>query len=158
MSESEEFQKVFIELTQEMDCTISQVPKRLGIAYDIYTKIRDYGKIPSPKILIRIADYFNVSIEYLLGRTHDTYFEGAKERKTFKERFKQLREKHHMTEYAVTKKLHIFTCHISNWNRFNYTPSLDTLIILSQVFKVSLDYLLGRTDDPTPYDDIEDNN
>ena len=140
------FKKRFIELTEDMDCTKSEMPKRIGIPYELFTKIIDYGRVPTPKILSRIADYFSISIEFLLGRTDDSYFEEAKERKTFQERFTQLRKEKNMTEYAVTKKLHIFTCYIANWKRFNYIPSLDNLILLSEIFEVSLDYLLGRTD------------
>ena len=147
MSEAEEFRKVFIELTEDMDCTKSQIPERLNIPYDIFTKIMDYGRIPTPKILIRIADYFHVSIEYLLGRTSDAYFEETQNRKTFQIRYQELKDDYKMTDYAVTKKLHISTSYTSNWKRFNYIPSLDTLIVLSEVFNVSLDYLLGRTDE-----------
>lgn len=30
------------------------------------------------------------------------------------------------------------------------TPNMETLIALADFFNVSLDYLVGRTDDPTP--------
>ena len=98
MSNSREFQRVFQELTEEMGCKRSEIPKILGIEYGVFTAITEYGKIPKPVILMRIADYFNVSIEYLLGKTEQEYFEKAARPTTFHERFKQLRERYQMTE------------------------------------------------------------
>lgn len=144
---SEEFRKIFNELIEDMECTRSKVPETIGIPYDLFLKISDYGKIPKPKILVRIADYFQISLEYLLGRTDDKYFYPTENIKTFQQRFKELREEKNMSEYAVTKKLHVSTSYTATWKKPDYLPSLSYLIIISEIFEVSLDYLLGRTDD-----------
>lgn len=47
---------------------------------------------------------------------------------------------------SFLRQVHIFTCYIANLKRFNYISSLDNLILLAEIFEVSLDYLLGRTD------------
>lgn len=146
MSNSEEFQKIFLELIEDIDCKKSQLPKIIGIEYDVCTKIIEYGRIPKPIILMRIADFFDISIEYLLGRTDDKYFEKSKESKTFQERYQELKDFHHMKNYGVAKRLHIPTTYTTNWKKYNYIPSLDNLILLAEIFEVSLDYLLGRTD------------
>lgn len=39
----------------------------------------------------------------------------------------------------------------TNWKNKKYIPSIVNVIELSEIFKVSVDYLLGRTDDITPY-------
>ena len=56
-----------------------------------------------------------------------------------------------MTDYSVAMKLHVATNYITNWRNNNYTPCFDSLVILSEIFHTSLDYLLGRTDDESPY-------
>lgn len=43
--------------------------KKLGISSGIITKWKD-GGIPNGETLIKIADYFNCSVDYLLGRTN----------------------------------------------------------------------------------------
>lgn len=98
-----------------------------------------------------MADKLNCSVKYLLGRTEIPSFELNDERPSFIDRLTFLEEKHKITDYYVAKKLHVSTNYITNWRKNNYTPSLDTLIILSEIFKVSLDYLLGRTDDDSPF-------
>ena len=74
MERSEEFKQRFMELISDLDGKISDIPKILNIDYNVYIKIKELGIIPKPIILIRIADYFNISIEYLLGRTNNSYF------------------------------------------------------------------------------------
>ena len=97
MSYSTEFKRIFAELIEDMDCKKSEIPKKLGIDYNIYVKIKEYGAIPRPVILERIADYFDVSVEYLLGRTDDPYFERSAKKHTFRERYDELRAAKGMT-------------------------------------------------------------
>ena len=147
MESSEKFKKRFLELVSDFDCKKSEIPKILNIDYNIFIKIIEFGIIPQPKILIRIADYFNISIEYLLCRTDDSYIYKFDNRIAFIERYDTLIKEKGLTDYKISKKLHISTSYISNWRKKKYTPSLINLIELSEIFKVTIDFLLGRTDD-----------
>lgn len=139
------------DLIQDNNYKKSQIPVIIGISYDNFKKISDFGKIPRPNILTRIADKAGYSIEYLLGRTKEDYFEKSDKAASFLERFDLLKNKYKLSDYAVAMKLHIATNYITNWRNKNYTPCIDYLIILSEIFKTSIDFLLGRTDDDTPY-------
>ncbi len=139
------------DLIQDNNYKKSQIPVIIGISYDNFKKISDFGKIPRPNILTRIADKAGYSIEYLLGRTKEDYFEKSDNATSFLERFDLLKNKYKLSDYAVAMKLHIATNYITNWRNKNYTPCIDYLIILSEIFKTSIDYLLGRTDDEAPY-------
>ncbi len=151
MEYSEKFKQRFLDLTGDLDCKKSQIPEILEIDYNVYIKISEFGVIPKPVILIRIADYFNISIEYLLGRTDVNAFYKSENKVTFWERYNFLKELYNLTDYAIAQKLHISTSYTTNWKKKNYLPSIINLIELSEIFKVSIDYLLGRTDDRTPY-------
>ncbi len=151
MEHSEEFKKRFLELIDDLDCNKSKIPKLLNIDYNVFIKISEFGIIPKPIILMRIADYFDISIEYLLGRTDNEYFEKSETPSTFLERYKTLKSENNMSDYTVAQKLHVTTSYTTNWKNKHYTPSISNLIVLSEIFKVSIDFLLGRTDDHTPY-------
>lgn len=151
MEHSEEFKKRFLELIDYLDCNKSKIPKLLNIDYNVFIKISEFGIIPKPIILMRIADYFDISIEYLLGRTDNEYFEKSETPSTFLERYKTLKSENNMSDYTVAQKLHVTTSYTTNWKNKHYTPSISNLIVLSEIFKVSIDFLLGRTDDHTPY-------
>lgn len=147
MEHSEEFKQRFLELISDFDCKKSEIPKLLNIDYNVYIKITEFGIIPKPMVLIRIADYFNISVEYLLGRTDNSYFFKAETATTFLERYQALKTEKNLTDYAIAQKLHITTSYTTNWKNKKYMPSIINLIELSEILKVSIDYLLGRTDD-----------
>lgn len=147
MEHSEEFKQRFLELVSDLDCKKSEIPKLLNIDYNVYIKITEFGIFPKPVVLIRIADYFDISVEFLLGRTNNSYFFKAETAKTFLERYQALKAEKNLTDYAIAQKLHITTSYTTNWKNKNYMPSIINLIELSEIFKVSIDYLLGRTDD-----------
>lgn len=151
MEHSEEFKQRFLELISDLECKKSEIPKLLNIDYNVYIKITEFGIIPKPLVLIRIADYFNISVEYLLGRTNNSYFFKAERETTFLERYQALKTEKNLTDYAIAQKLHITTSYTTNWKNKKYMPSIINLIELSEAFNVSLDYLLGRTDDRKKY-------
>jgi|GEM_PF-627737 Helix-turn-helix. len=66
------------------------------------------------------------------------------------ERFEELLLKHDITAYRVSKETGITTATFSSWKQGRYTPKQDKLQKIAEYFNVSIDYLLGHTDDPTP--------
>lgn len=72
MAISQHFQNRFIELADELeDKSKSKRAKIIGISNTTYSNAYNYGIIPKTSSLITIADYFNISVDYLLGRTDD---------------------------------------------------------------------------------------
>ena len=151
MAISNNFQNRINELIQDIEIKKSKLPSEIGIDYRSLANALNYGIIPSTRILIRIADYFNISIKYLLGQTDDEYFQKTFNDVTFETRLKELCSENDVTYYQVSKDCHFSNSYISRWINFGYLPSLEFLDILSDYFNVSIDYLLGRTDNRTPY-------
>jgi transcriptional regulator with XRE-family HTH domain len=58
--------------------TIKQVTFDLGYSENYFYSLKS-GKQPSAEKLQEIADYFNVSVDYLLGRTDNKYLNANKE-------------------------------------------------------------------------------
>ncbi len=153
MALSINFQNRFIELTDELDeKSKSKRAKIIGVSNTTYSNAYNYGIIPKTSSLIQIADYFNISIEYLIGNTDSERFEKSLRTVPFKERLIELQKsKNISTVYELSQRVHIHRNNIAQWNKLNCIPLIDDLIILADFFKVSIDYLLGRTDDRTPY-------
>ena len=147
MSVSIEFQKRIISLISDLDVKKSELPNEIGVDYRSLSNAINYGIIPKPRILIRIADYFNVSIGYLLGQSNQEYFLKSEECSDFKNRFKLLCKDRNLNYYKVSIDCHFDKSYISRWLNKNYLPSLELLEILSEYFNVSIDYLLGRAYD-----------
>jgi transcriptional regulator with XRE-family HTH domain len=48
-----------------------ELAKRLDISYWTLSKYENDERTPPPEVLIKFSNYFNVSTDYLLGRTDD---------------------------------------------------------------------------------------
>ena len=148
MQISVEFQNRFKELSEESGAVNKTLAaEKIGITYATFSKIYNYGIVPKVSVLIRIADRFGVSLEYLLARTENDRFLKAEPSKTFQARLIFLKEQKGLPSfYALADRVHIHKSNISQWLIKNYLPDLESLEILADYFGVSLDYLLGRTD------------
>lgn len=54
-------------LRAEIDISQEAVAKAVGLSYRAYNSIENGKSIPSMTTLIAIADFFNVSLDYLTG-------------------------------------------------------------------------------------------
>ena len=59
------------------------------------------------------------------------------------ERIKMLRESHNLSQAALAKRLGITRSSVNAWELGLNVPSTQYIIELSEIFKVSTDYLLG---------------
>ena len=66
----------------------------------------------------------------------------------FCKRLKELRLEKEIGQIALAKQLSVSKGIISLWENGLREPTLSNLIALAKFFEVSLDYLLGRTDNP----------
>lgn len=64
-------------------------------------------------------------------------------------RLRELRTSKNLTMESLAKDLNTTRSTISNFENMQRKPSLDMIIRIADYFQVSIDYLVGRTDDPT---------
>ncbi len=64
--------------------------------------------------------------------------------------FEKLLEERNVTAYRVAKETGITTATFTSWKQGKYTPKQDKLQKIADFFDVSIDYLMGRSEDPTP--------
>lgn len=58
------------DLREDNDLTQEELSKKLNITRSALSNYEVGSREPSYDLLIKIADYFNVSLDYLLGRTN----------------------------------------------------------------------------------------
>lgn len=66
--EERSFQDVFKELRQERGKSQDAMAKDLDVSPALISKWENNVSTPGPEMLEYIADYFNVSVDYLIGR------------------------------------------------------------------------------------------
>lgn len=66
----------------------------------------------------------------------------------FSKRLVLLRKSHNLTQKQLASELGLSEVGIQNYEGNRRKPAYDVLIALADYFDVSLDYLVGRSDDP----------
>ncbi len=126
---------------------------------------------PGVDKLSKVADYFKVSTDYLLGRTDDKtalsskemsdigqladrMLDGAEER--LRNNIVNLRESRNWSQKELATRLGIDSSYISKIESGNRKVSTSELDKISSLFNVTTDYLLGRPDKQVAKkDDVE---
>lgn len=73
----------------------------------------------------------------------------------FGKRLAFLRKQKGLTQYELAEELDFSRGQISNYEQGSREPDFETLQKIAHFFHVSTDYLLGLTDIPTPYYEID---
>lgn len=63
------FRKRFKELRAEKGLSFSAISKALNLSYQTVARWENGERLPSLETLVKIANYFGVTTDYLLGRT-----------------------------------------------------------------------------------------
>lgn len=69
---------------------------------------------------------------------------------TVARRIKSLRQLRRWTQVQLAKKVNVSPQVVSNWEREYTYPDHADIARLSEIFQTSADYILCKTDDPTP--------
>lgn len=109
------------------------------------------GSMPSADKLSLIADYLQVSIDYLLGRDAEDDTEENAEGSMFWERFYAACKERGTSPTAVCLEIGLSNATATGW-RHGTQPRADVLAKLARYLSVSVDYLLG-IDIPAQADD-----
>lgn len=142
---STQFQKRINELVDEVDVRKVDLAKAGNFDYRSLSNALVYGIIPTTSTLVKMADYFKVSLDYLLGRIDKNDFNGLSEA-TFHKRFEDLCNEKGVTHYKISQDCYFDKSNISRWLSRGYLPSLEILDMITKYFNVSIDYILGRSD------------
>lgn len=73
----------------------------------------------------------------------------------FPERLKKLRKEAELSQKSLALKLDTSQQNIGYWENGQRNPKRDKLTKIAEFFDVSIDYLLGTTDDPRTQVDID---
>ncbi|WP_281885607.1 helix-turn-helix domain-containing protein [Paenibacillus sp. YYML68] len=171
------------ELRQKSNLTMKEFGKKFNLAESTISGYENEARKPDIDLLSKFADFFEVDIDYILGRTevpsrpvsldesdnnnNDSRTNGRPSTdipehvslkhsstnihmSSFQQRFKQLREAANWTQDQVADKLGLSRPTIAGYESEdkNRVPREETLRKIADLFDVSTDYLLGRTNTP----------
>lgn len=129
------------------DVSAIKLAKDLDISSTTITRYLQDKRSPSVETLVKLADYFHCSCEYLLGRddnyaptTFHTCPPFSKQLEILKDFFKcSWRSFYTSTAISASR--------FYDWRKGKSVPSVDCIIMLADGFNCSVDFILGRIKD-----------
>lgn len=144
-----EYCELMKDIRFENDMTQKDVAKILGIARSTYNEFElQYDIIPL-KYLIAFCDYFDLSIDYILGfsktRKYDDLKKGT-DKKRVGFNIRKVRRENKMKQIELAPLLNIANTALSNYEKGRYLISTASLYTLCTIYGISADYILNRTE------------
>jgi len=132
-------------LRQEKNLTQTQLADIIGISRGALSLYETGKREPDYCTLQKFADFFNVSTDYLLGRN---IHKKGNYTKIFSKRLKQERQQRKWSILEMSNKLDISTSQLSDYEKSLREPDLDLVAKIAKLLDISIDYLLGLSDNP----------
>ena len=103
------------------------------------------------KHLIKISDYFNISLDYLLGLAKNKEYESERiniDKTLAGARLKEFRRENKLTQAHLAKFLNTTFSVISGYEKGRNIIATPFLYTICSKYNISADYLLGKIDTP----------
>lgn len=109
----------------------------------VYKWISDETK-PSYHNLIQIADFYNVTIDYLIERSEDDSFAVTMKIIPFDVNIINILKNKKITKYRLFKECGFSDGHEFSWFNLKNLPRFDNLLKMADYLNISMDELMGR--------------
>jgi transcriptional regulator with XRE-family HTH domain len=145
------FGERLISLRKELNMTQDDLAKRLKVSRGAISMWEINQRTPDPETLQQLADYFEASVDYLLGRTDDPQ-PSALTRSVMEigNRLKERREDKGLTQQQLGELVNVSDATINRYERNLREPGIETIKLLAKVLDCTSDYLLGLSSQPRP--------
>ena len=134
------------EIIIEKNITKNFLIEKLSINRTTLNRYLAGTRVPSLPVMIKLADIFNCSMDYLLGFSDNYGNKSYKSCPPFKEQLHIFLEHFNTNKYQFQKKTHINESIIYDWQRGKHIPSIDNIVVIADTYNCSIDFVIGRGD------------
>lgn len=137
------------ELRLQNKMSQQKLSSHLGVARSTIAMWESGASQPDHATVIKIADLFNVTTDYLLGREGPYSSVPTEETSLFGARLKELRVGAGLSQASLATALSVAQNTVCNWENGSREPNFQTTQRIASFFNVSIDYLMGAVNEPT---------
>lgn len=121
---------------------LSALSKVSSTQYSSYLK----DSIPKIDVAVRIADFFDCSLDYLFGLTEERKTRKYKkyDMSVFVSRYEKALELNKITHWKFSKQSGLAESSLRHWKLYGGMPTMESLVIIADGLSTSIDYLIGR--------------
>lgn len=127
------------DLREDADLTQTQLAKTLLCDQSLYSKYERGERVLPLELAVKLAELYDVSIDYLVGREEKWPMERYR-------RIRDLREDADLTQAQVGAAINVPQRTYAYYESGERMIPPQVLCALADFYQVSVDYLLGRTD------------
>lgn len=131
-------------LISEKEITCKRLSEEIGIREPTICRYRNGINTPSLTNFIKFADYFNCSVDYLIGIEEEKFNQNFKPCPPISERMAALPEVFKMSAYKFCRKVEIPETSFYEWKNGSSEPSIYSILKIAKHFEHSVDFILGR--------------
>ena len=139
-----EFSERLSGLIFEHNLNRKTLAKNTGISATCITHYLQDKRFPTIKSLICIADYFNCSTDFLLGREEQNTTLIFKQCPPFSEQIAIIAKHFCKSYYAFYRELNIPESTLFEWKNGSSQPTLESILKIADHFDCRVDFILGR--------------
>lgn len=141
---SEQFVERFSELLDEAGKNAFTVSKEIGCGNSTLSHYLTKRHLPKLNIAIKLADYFNCTLDYLLGRKDENEATKFNACPDFGTRFDNICKELDVSRYRLHEDTKISESVMRYWIQGKTKPSVFNIIQIADTLNLSIDYLIGR--------------
>lgn len=146
-----EYTHILKELREKNNLTQKEMGNILNITRGLYSQYEIADKIMPLNHLNILSNYFNISIDYLLGLSTKKQYSNTKNEMSIQRlsnRLKEFRKERKLTQEKLAQELNTSHSVISSYEKGKTFILTSFLYAICKKYNLSADYLLGKTDHP----------
>ena len=139
------------EIRTSQDISQKQIAEILKISPYTYSHYETQDTIIPIKHLNTFCNYFNTSLDYFLELTNIKKYDNANQNIDLKlsgTRLKEIRKENKLTQEKLAQILNVARTIITEYEKGNFPIATHSLYTICTKYKISADYLLGKTNFP----------
>ena len=138
------FSERLSELILERELSALAFSKELGCSDNTILHYLKGTQLPTAEMAVKLADYFNCTVDFLLGITDENKSTKFKPCPPFSERLPVFCKECNTTRYKIQQKTGISESNLRYWAQGKTKPSILGIVRIAEKFDVSIDFVLGR--------------
>ena len=137
------FQERLQDLLVENELSRLKLSKKIGISFETLNGYFNKDFYPELSVAIKISEYFDCSLQYLMGLTED-HQTSDKNDLSFIDTIRKLLNENNLSIEKLMKALNMSEANYYRWRNKNNKPAMQSLIAIAKFFDVTIDYLVGH--------------
>ncbi len=133
------------ELIFDIKKNVREVAKETNIGKSTIYEYLSGEKMPTLCNLIKLADYFGCSIDYLLGLEQENIEKHFQVCKPFAQRFQEILQYFAISRYHLEKITGIAESALYYWAKGQKSPTLENILLVCEKLDCRVDFFIGRS-------------